>query len=348
MRSAPILRATALVFAFALALHEVRYLIAGRPSGEEFTAAHGYLPLLGGAAALLLGVAAAMLLRALAFARRTGVRAGLPPSLARTWLLATGALLALHFGQEMVELTLNGAGLGAVTANGALLVLPLAAAAGLIVALGLRTARRALCTAAARARRPRARACPLSARSPPSRRCAPRRRRSRCTSPSALRRQRPSPHRRAEQGGTPMSRTARLALIAGTVAVLVVAFVIINPTGDSEDPPPPPQRATTQQQTTTQTAEAKPKPPPVPTVKIRDGKPAGGKKTISFASGENARIDVTSNKPAEIHLHGYDIEKPVQPGKTTSVRFKADIEGVFEFEDHDSGQQLASVEVKPQ
>ena len=82
-------------------------------------------------------------------------------------------------------------------------------------------------------------------------------------------------------------------------------------------------------------------------MEIRNGKPAGGKKTISFTSGENARIDVTSNKPAEVHLHGYDIEKAVQPGKTTTIRFKADIEGVFELEDHDSDAQLASVEVKP-
>lgn len=155
MRSAPILRATALVLACALALHELRYLIAGPPAGKDFTATHGYLPLLGGAAALLLGVAAAMLLRALAFARRTGEDGGGQASLPRTWVLATGALLALHFGQEMVELTLNGVPLHAAASHGALLVLPLATLGGLVVALGLRGARRALSTAAARARRPR-------------------------------------------------------------------------------------------------------------------------------------------------------------------------------------------------
>jgi hypothetical protein len=153
MRSPPILRAIALVLAAALALHELRYLIAGRPTGDGFDAAHGYLPLVGGAAALLLGVAGAMLLRALAFARRTGDGGQGPVSLRRTWLLATGALLALHFGQELVELTLEGAPLGALAAHGALLVLPLAALAGLFVALGLRGARRALATAAARGRR---------------------------------------------------------------------------------------------------------------------------------------------------------------------------------------------------
>jgi hypothetical protein len=153
MRSAPILRAAALVLAGALALHELRYLIAGRPSGEEFASAHGYLLLLGLGAALLLGVAAAMLLRALAHARRTGADGSPPASLSRTWPLATGALLALHFGQETVELTLNGAPLGALAANGALLVLPLAAVAGLVVALALRGARQALSSAAAGARR---------------------------------------------------------------------------------------------------------------------------------------------------------------------------------------------------
>ena len=50
---------------------------------------------------------------------------------------------------------------------------------------------------------------------------------------------------------------------------------------------------------------------------------------------------MTSNKPSEVHLHGYDIEKEVQPGKTTTIRFKADIEGVFALEDHDSDARLA-------
>ena len=138
-----------------------------------------------------------------------------------------------------------------------------------------------------------------------------------------------------------MSRNQRLGLIAMTVVVLVVAFVLLRPDEQSEEPPP--QRATTTQ-TGTQTAEAKPQPA---TVDVRDGKPAGGVKTLQFSSGESARIDLTSNRPGEIHLHGYDLEKTLQPGKTTVVRFKADIEGIFELEDHDSGQELARVQVSP-
>ena len=145
-----------------------------------------------------------------------------------------------------------------------------------------------------------------------------------------------------------MSRNQRLGLIAGTIVVLVVAFVLIKPTDDSKDSP---KKAATPETTTTpaktQTAEAKPKPPEVPTVEVRNGKPAGGKKTISFTSGENARIDVTSNKPSEVHLHGYDVEKDVGPGVKARFREKADIEGIYELELHDSGAVLAKVTVEP-
>lgn len=145
-----------------------------------------------------------------------------------------------------------------------------------------------------------------------------------------------------------MSRNQRLGLIALTVVVLVVAFVLIRPTDDSDDQPDKAAKTeTTTTQGKTQTAEAKPKPPEVPTVEVRNGKPVGGKKTLSFVSGQNARIDVTSNKPSEVHLHGYDVEKEVQPGKTTTIRFRADIEGAFELEDHDTDVLLATVEVKP-
>jgi len=140
-----------------------------------------------------------------------------------------------------------------------------------------------------------------------------------------------------------MSRNQRLGLIAAAVVVLVVAFVLIRP-GEQEDPAPPKFKTT---QPETQTAEAKPGPPPVPVVDMRDGKPAGGAKTFEFRPGDSARIDVRSNQPAEIHLHGYDIEKSVQPGRTTTVRFKADIDGIFELEDHDSDQELARIRVNP-
>jgi hypothetical protein len=142
-----------------------------------------------------------------------------------------------------------------------------------------------------------------------------------------------------------MSRNQRLGVIVGAIVVVVVAFVLIRPTDERKEPALAPKQAKDTTPTETQTAEAKPKPP---TVSIRGGKPAGGVKTIEFSSGSSARIDITTDKPAEVHLHGYDIEKPVQPGKTTVLRFKAKIEGIFTLEDHDSEAELAKVKVSPQ
>jgi hypothetical protein len=43
---------------------------------------------------------------------------------------------------------------------------------------------------------------------------------------------------------------------------------------------------------------------------------------------------VSADAEDDIHLHGYDIEKTVQPGKPATFKFTADIEGIFEIESH--------------
>jgi hypothetical protein len=50
--------------------------------------------------------------------------------------------------------------------------------------------------------------------------------------------------------------------------------------------------------------------------------------------GEHVRIVVSADAPDDIHLHGYDIEKPVKPGQPAQFNFSADIEGIFEIESH--------------
>jgi hypothetical protein len=143
-----------------------------------------------------------------------------------------------------------------------------------------------------------------------------------------------------------MSKNQRLALIASTLVVAVVAFLIFRPTGSDEPAKKSQPTAKTSQGGKTQTEEANPG-PTVDKLAVRNGQPVGGKKTFKFTKDENARIDVTSDKAGEVHLHGYDIEKEVNPGKTTKFQFKADIEGVFDLEDHASDAKLANVEVGP-
>ncbi len=145
-----------------------------------------------------------------------------------------------------------------------------------------------------------------------------------------------------------MSGNQRLGLIALTVVVAVAGFVVLRPTqqDDSKTAATPAADKDSSTKANAGTAAKEPK-PRVAQVRIRNGKPVGGARTISFRTGQTARINVTADAPGALHLHGYDIQRPVSPGKTTEFRFKADIEGVFEFEEENGGEDLASVEVSP-
>jgi hypothetical protein len=101
-----------------------------------------------------------------------------------------------------------------------------------------------------------------------------------------------------------------------------------------------------QQTTTTETTPAPPE-PVVEQIEVKGGQPVGGLKKISVTAGERVEIDVTTDAADEAHLHGYDIEKPLEPGRTAKFRFKADLEGVFELELHHAGTQLAKITVRP-
>ena len=68
---------------------------------------------------------------------------------------------------------------------------------------------------------------------------------------------------------------------------------------------------------------------------------------ISVNENDNVTLRVSSDKPIEIHLHGYDVEQEVEPGETAEIRFKADITGRFEVEDHESEKELGTLQVRP-
>jgi hypothetical protein len=80
---------------------------------------------------------------------------------------------------------------------------------------------------------------------------------------------------------------------------------------------------------------------------VKGGEPVGGVEEIEIENGDRAMIDVTADAADHAHLHGYDIEKDVGPGQTAKFRFKADLEGVYELELHDSGAQIAEIRVNP-
>jgi predicted small secreted protein len=62
--------------------------------------------------------------------------------------------------------------------------------------------------------------------------------------------------------------------------------------------------------------------------------------------GDRVQLTVTSDKPDQVHLHGYDKEIAIQPGTPGTIDFVANVPGIFEVETHKTNLQLLQLEVK--
>jgi plastocyanin len=139
-----------------------------------------------------------------------------------------------------------------------------------------------------------------------------------------------------------MSRNRRIGLIVAAVVFAVVAFVIASPGGDDDGGGQAAQTTQTTTQPRSETdADANEQPhetvPPEPKatrIQIRGGEVVGGPADIKVTKGDVVRIVVSADAPDDIHLHGYDIEKKVAPGKPAQFKLTADVEGIFEIESH--------------
>jgi hypothetical protein len=185
-------------------------------------------------------------------------------------------------------------------------------------------------------------------------------------------------------GGDPgpggLSGIQRASIVLGALAVLLIAFVVLRGGDDSGDSPSSsaPQTTatqTTEEQTSATTATGEtgstttgetgddsqggttsgsddsttttaPE-PEVQTVRVVNGEPQGGVKTLSFKKDDQVRFKVQSDTADEIHVHGYDLKKDVQAGGSVQFSFKGDIEGRFEVELENAGVQIANLEVTP-
>jgi hypothetical protein len=111
-------------------------------------------------------------------------------------------------------------------------------------------------------------------------------------------------------------------------------------------------QATTRATTTTETMTAEtattsaPKPRTI-TVVVEAGRPRGGIQRPTVDKGEKVVLVVRTDAGEEVHLHGYDIEKPVTPGTPVRIPFTANLPGRFELELHHPDALLAVIEVKP-
>jgi hypothetical protein len=58
---------------------------------------------------------------------------------------------------------------------------------------------------------------------------------------------------------------------------------------------------------------------------------------IRVTEGDSVELVLTSDEPAELHLHGYDILLSLMPNEPRKIAFKANVGGRFPLEAHRYG-----------
>ena len=108
---------------------------------------------------------------------------------------------------------------------------------------------------------------------------------------------------------------------------------------------------TTETQTETETtpAETTPAAPKPTTVAIRvvGGVPQGGIARPKVKKGDRVVIVIRSDAGESVHVHGYDVERTITPGKPVRLPLTATIPGRFEVEMHHPDAVLAVLTVNP-
>jgi hypothetical protein len=151
----------------------------------------------------------------------------------------------------------------------------------------------------------------------------------------------------------PRMSQRRLAVLLGALALFVGGLALASCGGEDEESVTTTSPTSSQTVTATftdTTAETTPAPPPGPTeirVVVVNGAPQGGIVRETVDQGDRVVLVVRSDVADHVHLHGYDIQRDVAPGKPARLPFRATIPGRFEVELEDRGVQIADITVSP-
>ena len=145
----------------------------------------------------------------------------------------------------------------------------------------------------------------------------------------------------------------RPAFMLFAVSASVLALAGCGSGGSSETDAATDTGATAPAVTTTETRR-RPRPtdttaatPTTIAIVVKEGRPQGGIKRPTIEKGDKVVVVVRTDAGEEVHLHGYDIEKPVTAGEPVRIPFTANLPGRFELELHHPDALLAVIEVRP-
>ena len=118
-------------------------------------------------------------------------------------------------------------------------------------------------------------------------------------------------------------------------------------TTDTETGATVPAVTTTETTSATTTTDTTAATPTTIAIVVKKGRPQGGIKRPTIEKGDKVVVVVRTDAGEEVHLHGYDIEKPVTAGEPVRIPFTANLPGRFELELHHPDALLAVIEVRP-
>ena len=90
-------------------------------------------------------------------------------------------------------------------------------------------------------------------------------------------------------------------------------------------------------------------------LRIENGKLPVNMRLVRVKQGDVVKLRWSTNKQIELHLHGYDIERKVEPGVVAEMTFTARATGRFPVQEHQAqsggghthGAPIVQVEVLP-
>jgi cytoskeletal protein RodZ len=82
-------------------------------------------------------------------------------------------------------------------------------------------------------------------------------------------------------------------------------------------------------------------------VQVVEGARVGGEGRVEAKRDDRVRIEIAVDEPQEFHLHGYELSQSATPNKPAVFRFRANLEGIFELESHESGTVIVNLVVEP-
>ena len=144
----------------------------------------------------------------------------------------------------------------------------------------------------------------------------------------------------------------KIALMLAAVAASAIALAGCGGDDSTTDAVTTTETAATAPTTTTDTTATTTGTTPVAqakviTIDVVKGVPQGGIQRPTIDKGDKVVLVVRTDSGEAVHLHGYNIEKDVVPGKPVRLPFTANIAGRFEVELHPTDALLAVLEVKP-